>query len=185
MGMFYGPVLFNARIVGPKVSQLWSMTSQMLHICFDVCPACSDVETLPDLSDQSLKLFADILRLQNDHSFCFTPTTHAITHLHQNLHHCRPLVNASQSMMERLIGGLAATVKSRMFPEARMLNSCHLQFSLKMMQGGVTTSRNENGQTISTAGVEHQRRVMAGECAEGSSEVVQVVSTTGEGTVAL
>ena len=43
MGMHYGLALFNTKVAGAKVSQLWSMTSQMLRICFDVPPPRSDI----------------------------------------------------------------------------------------------------------------------------------------------
>ena len=128
MGMRYGPAFFNTRLIGPKVSQLWSMTSQMLHTCFNTCPPCSDIETLGDLSAQSKKLFADIFCQHDDHAFCYTPTTHALTHLHENLRQCGPLLTVSQCIMERLIGQLGAGAKSRKLPETQMLSSHHMQF---------------------------------------------------------
>ena len=128
MGVCYGPALFNTRLAGPNASHLWSMTSQMLHIFFDACPPRSDIETLRSLLAQSLKLFADIFCQHDDHAFCYTPTTHALTHLHENLRQCGPLVNVSQHIMERLIGQLGAGVKSWKLPETQMLSSHHMQF---------------------------------------------------------
>ena len=146
MGMYYGPALFNTKIVGPKVAQLWSMTSQMLHICFSPCPSRRDVETLRDTSEQSLKLFAEIFYQSDDHSFCFTPTTHYITHLHQNLQQCGPLTNVNQYVVERLIGQLALGVKSRKLPETQLLARYSLQFSLQALRDDNTP--NSEGQRL-------------------------------------
>ena len=137
LGMHYGPALFNAKLAGPKISQLWSMTSQILHICFSVHVFHDDVKELKKLCIESLKLFTEIFYEFEDHAHCFVPTTHAITHLHQCLDECGPLINSSQYIMERLIGELASTVKSKKQPKTQLLNSHHMQFSLTILKGGI------------------------------------------------
>ena len=136
LGMHYGPALFNSKLAGPKISQLWLMTSQILHICFSAHVFQDDVEELRTLCMESLKLFIELFYEFEDHAHCFIPTTHAITHLHQCLDECGPLINSSQYVMERLIGELSSAVMSKKQSETQLLNSYHMQFSLNILQGG-------------------------------------------------
>ena len=85
-----------------------------------------------------MKLFGEVFCSRSDNAFCYTATTHGITHLYDNLISCGPLMNVSQYIIERLIGQPGSKVKSRSLPETQMLNSYHMQFSLQLMQGGVS-----------------------------------------------
>ena len=74
--------------------------------------------------------------------------------------------------MERLIGQLGSDVKSRKLPEAQMLSSYHLQFSLKMMRGESSLSIHESEQRVSSPRL-HQRSE------ETTTEVVEVMTERG------
>ena len=156
MGMFYGPALFNTKVAGPKVAQLWSSTSKILHICFNPFPQRTDVEELKQACKELLDIFAQIFYHHENHAFCFTPTTHGITHLHHNLNQCGPLLNLSQYVVERLVGQLSTGVKSRKHPETQMLSSYQMRFSLQFVrqENAVEelTGRGEERNGIATAG---------------------------------
>ena len=122
LGALHGLALFNTKIAGPEVAQLWSLTSKILHICFNPLPLREDVEELKQASQASLDLFAKIFHHSEDPAYCFTPTTHGITHLYQNLSQCGPLLNLSQCVVEGLVGELSARGKSRKHPETQMLS---------------------------------------------------------------
>ena len=122
LAALHGPALFNAKIAGPKAAQLWSLTSKILHICFNPLPLREDVEELKQECKALLDLFAKIFYHSEDHAYCFTPTTHGITHLYQNLSQCGPLLNLSQCVVEGLVGELSARGKSRKHPETQMLS---------------------------------------------------------------
>ena len=134
LAALHGPALFNAKIAGPKAAQLWSLTSKILHICFNPLPLREDVEELKQECKALLDLFAKIFYHSEDHAYCFTPTTHGITHLYQNLSQCGPLLNLSQCVVERLDGELSAGVKSRKHPETQMLSLCQMHFSLQLVK---------------------------------------------------
>ena len=137
-GMFYGPAIFTTGLTGPRIAQLWSITSQMLHISFSASPSVSDAAMLRDASVEALKLFGEIFCKSDDHTFCYTATTHGVTHLHRNLQHCGPLLNVSQYVVERLIGQLGSRIKSRKLPETQLLNSYYTDLSLQLLRGGVS-----------------------------------------------
>ena len=186
LGSLYGPSLFNTKIAGPEVAQLWSSTSKILQICFNPFPQRTDVEELKQACKAALDLFAKIFYHSEDHAYCFTPTTHGITHLHQNLSQCGPLLNLSQYVVERLVGELSAGVKSRKHPETQMLSSYQMRFSLQFAQqenaveelGGRPQKRDEvvaaGGQGLSPAGRSVRELVMKWAVEDAGSTPLEV-----------
>ena len=125
--MLYGPAIFSTALVGPRLAQLWRIASQMLRICFSPSPSCDDATALGDACSKALKLFGDIFCESDDHTFCYTATTHGIAHLLESLRSSGLLLNVSQYVVERLIGQLGSKIRSRKLPEAQLLNSRHAQ----------------------------------------------------------
>ena len=131
MGRLCGPALLNAKIAGPEAAQLWLSTSKILLICFSPLPQRADAEELKQACKAALDLFTKIFYHSEGRAYCFTPTTHGVTHLRQSLSQCGHLLNLSQCVVERLVGELAAGAKSRKGPETQMLSSHQMRFSLR------------------------------------------------------
>ena len=134
MGSLRGPSLFDANIAGPAVARLRPSTSKILQICFDPPPQRADAEELKQEFKPALGLFAKIFHCSEDHSYCFAPSAHGIARRRQNLSQCSPLLSMPKKVAERLVGELSAEAEPRKHPEAQMLSSHQMRFSLQFAQ---------------------------------------------------
>ena len=137
-GLFYGPILFSGQGVSQRISRLWGITSNIIHITCDPSPALEDVEVIRQLLQEAHALFAACFHLDANHLFCFTPNTHCILHLGDMLWECGPLPNVSQFTVERLIGDVGKMIGSMARPEAILFHKTHKLFSYRLLSGGMT-----------------------------------------------
>lgn len=143
-GMYYGPVLFSARLVSSDIAKLWALVSRMLHIVFDPTPHVSSIRELRSHISLIVALFDKIFCYNPSLQFCHTPTCHVMLHLPDMLQQCGPLIGVSQFLMERVAGESAPKIKSRKRPEASLYHRNHLEFCLRMCEGGLSLNENRS-----------------------------------------
>lgn len=132
-GIFYGKVLFHGiGGMGRKAKLLCSLTSKMLQIVFNPTPDRNEWRNLRVIVERAHAVFTELVYVDPLHAFCFAPTTHAILHLPTML-----LLNASQFVIERLVGEVGARVKSHLHPEASLFHNNNTLFAIRLLNGGV------------------------------------------------
>lgn len=74
-----------------------------------------------------------VFEVDADRRHCYTPSTHAMLHLHEILHDCAPLPNAAQFLAERVVGELSMTAYTGHIFEKHFVNQFLHGFALRML----------------------------------------------------
>ena len=133
-GQYYGQILFSASCFSKEMQELWIKTARVLEIVLDPTPLRRDVTALRNFVERLHEMFCDLFYQEDEQSFCFTPTTHAILHLPDMMEECGPLLNVSQFVVERFVGETGPLVKSRTKAETDMFNTHMKLFSLRLLK---------------------------------------------------
>lgn len=135
--IFYG-LFSQSRSPSHKAKlDLCSTFQSIIYISFNHVPKRSDIEKLKVYVQKFHALYSMVFEIDADHRHCYTPSTHAILHLHEILEDCGPLPNVSQFLAERVVGELGRTANTAQRLEAHLLNQYLHGFSLRMLAGGL------------------------------------------------
>lgn len=103
-GLHYGAVVFQGQGVHEDIKRVWKVTAAVLSIAFDPMHDRRDIQSLQQKVAILHAQFCSIFFAREQHSFVYTPTTHASLDLPDMLRECEPLTGISQVWMARVAG---------------------------------------------------------------------------------
>ena len=135
--LYFAPVLLSHDNINHGISRIWVITSEIVAIVFDPTPSREEANRLESLTLQAHAMLCKLFWHDTRSSFCLPPNTHALLHLGEIMRQCGPLTNISQFTVERFVGEIGPSAKSRVKPETNMFNKTNNLFCLRLLNGGV------------------------------------------------
>lgn len=117
------------------MGDLYVTFRNVLYIVLDPPPESSAVHKWRIRVQRLHALYSKKFHVEENHSFSFTPSTHAFFHLPDLLEKKGPLLNVSQFLAERVIVELVQYVKSTYILQSSLPNSIWLSVGTKKLQG--------------------------------------------------